>query len=371
LAPPPPPDINEFDPTLPVGSPGDPVVKPPDDPVVKPPDDPVVKPPDDPIVDPPLASSTSCAQSEEERGALGLSPALYKAFCESGKTPEAFAADRRLRKGSVGLELSAGAPIQWFERNYGVAYTVSSSGEVSSPHLIDGLYATGMSVDGGAPTALTRAALSFHPGQGVELGLAGGLSLNQRGAAQALLVSEVDGVYQGEGAEVTLGGTAGFIEPYLRLYPITSGVFKPYVSASLTVLLSPALTQDALVDLSLPTEIDGETTFTSRPMKAAGMVTGGAGVALDISQTFSIFAEGQYSLLLPTTDSPDQCRGDATFGLDTDLRCSAALAAAAEEGGWSTGTSSQGTAAVLVGSQAGELLSTALRVNVGVQLRFF
>ena len=359
LAPPPPPDIDDFDPTLPVG------------PEVKPPVGPEVKPPDDPVVKPPVTTTGSCARSEEERDALGLSPALYTAFCESGKTPEAFAADRRLRKGSVGLELSVGAPIQWFERNYSVAYNVSSTGVESTPHLIDGLYATGMSVDGGAPTVLTRAGLSFHPGQGVELGLAGGLSLNQRGTAQSVVVTEVDGVFQGDGASATLGGSAGYVEPFMRLYPITSGVFKPYVSASLTVLLAPALTADTLGDLGLPAGLDGETTFTSRPMKAAGMATGGAGLALDISQAFSIFAEGQYSLILPTTDSPDQCRGDATFGLDADLRCSAALAAAAEEGGWSTGTSTQGTAAVLVGSQAGELLSTALRVNVGVQLRFF
>ncbi|MBK9647566.1 MAG: hypothetical protein IPO67_20800 [Deltaproteobacteria bacterium] len=151
----------------------------------------------------PGCTTESCARSEEERSALGLSPALYSAFCASGKTPEAFAADRRLRKGSVGFELSAGAPIQWFERSYAVAYSVGSNGDVANPHLIDGLYATGMSADGGTPTVLTRAALSFHPGHNVELGLAGGLSVNQRGSAQALVVSAVDGVYQGDGASVT------------------------------------------------------------------------------------------------------------------------------------------------------------------------
>jgi hypothetical protein len=143
-----------------------------------------VKPPIDPVT-PPVGATESCARSEEERKALGLSPNLYTAFCTSGKSPEAFAADRRLRGGSVGFELSAGAPIQWFERNYDVAYGVGSNGDVSSPHLIDSLVATGMSVDGGTPTVLTRAALSFHPGHAVELGLAGGLSLNQRGTAQS------------------------------------------------------------------------------------------------------------------------------------------------------------------------------------------
>ena len=158
----------------------------------------------------------------------------------------------------------------------------------------------------------------------------------------------------------------------MRLYPISSGVFKPYVSASLTILFSPALSADTLGDLNIPSAFDAETPFTSRPMKSAGMATGGAGVSLDISQTFSIFAEGQYSMVLPTTNSPDQCRGDKTFGLNEDLRCSQALAAAAEENDWLTGGSlADGTAAVLAGAQPGELLSTALRVNVGVQLRFF
>lgn len=370
------PDLNEFDPTLQVKPPVDPTkppvdpTKPPEDPV-KPPVDPV-KPPVDPELPPPPATTESCARSEEERSALGLSPALYSAFCASGKTPEAFAADRRLRKGSVGFELSAGAPIQWFERSYAVAYSVGSNGDLANPHLIDGLYATGMSADGGTPTVLTRAALSFHPGHNVELGLAGGLSVNQRGSAQALVVSEVDGVYQGDGASVTLGGTAGYLEPFVRLYPISSGVFKPYVSASLTILFSPALSGDTLGDLNIPSAFDVETPFTSRPMQSAGMATGGAGVSLDISQTFSIFAEGQYSMVLPTTNSPDQCRGDKTFGLNEDLRCSQALAAAAEENDWLTGGSlADGTAAVLAGAQPGELLSTALRVNVGVQLRFF
>jgi hypothetical protein len=381
LAPVPPPDIDDdFDPTLlkdppvgPVKPPVDPV-KPPIDPM-KPPIDPVdpvdpVKPPIDPVT-PPVGATESCARSEEERKALGLSPNLYTAFCTSGKSPEAFAADRRLRGGSVGFELSAGAPIQWFERNYDVAYGVGSNGDVSSPHLIDSLVATGMSVDGGTPTVLTRAALSFHPGQAVELGLAGGLSLNQRGTAQALAVTAADGGYQGDGAEVALGGSAGYIEPFVRLYPITSGVFKPYVSGSLTVLFSPALSADSLSDLGVPSEFDGDTPYTNRPMKSVGMATGGAGVALDVSQTFSIFAEGLYSMVLPTTNSPDQCRGDKTFGLSTDLRCSQALAAAAEEEGWMTGSNlTNGTAAVLAGAQTGELFSTALRVNVGVQLRF-
>ena len=254
-----------------------------------------------------------------------------------------------------------------------MAYGVSSNGGVASPHLIDSLVPTGMSVDGGPPTVLTRAALSFHPGQAVELGLAGGLSVNQRGAAQGIAVSEVDDVFQGAGAEVTLGGTAGYIEPFVRLYPITSGVFKPYVSASLTVLFSPALSEDALESLGVPSELDsGETPFTSRPMKAAGMATGGAGVALDVSRSFSIFAEAQYSMVLPTTNSPVVCRGDATFGLPTDVSCSEALAAAADEGEWLSGSSlSTGTAAVLAGAQPSELFATALRVNVGVQLRFF
>ena len=87
-------------------------------------------------------------------------------------------------------------------------------------------------------------------------------------------------------------------------------------------------------------------------------------------------------MVLPTTNSPDQCRGEKFLDLDDDptdggptyeeMRCSAAVAAAARDQGWLTGSSlGNGTAAVLAGAQPSELLSTALRVNVGVQLRFF
>ena len=271
----------------------------------------------------------------------------------------------------MGFELSAGAPIQWFERHYGVAYTVNSAGVAANPHLIDGLYAAGMSGAEGPPTVLTRAALSVHPSHNVEIGVAGGLTVNQRGAAQGLVVSEVDGVYEGAGPEVTLGGSAGYIEPFVRLFPISSGVFKPYLTGSFTFLLSPELGAESLGELGLPSDLDGETTVTSRPMKVAPMVTGGAGVAFDFTQTFSIFAEAQYSKVLPTTSSPVLCRGDQTFLIPEDMRCSDALSATAEAEGWSTGTAPQGAAAVVAASQPGELFATALRVNVGVQLRFF
>lgn len=386
----PPVDPDDFDPTLPIGGtdPKPPDPKPtdpkptdpkptdpkPTDPKPTDPKPDEVKPEDpkpvDPPTDPKPLAGESCARSDEERRSLRLTPSLYDAFCGSGQTAEQFAASRRLRGGSVGLELAAGAPLRWFERDYTAAYGVND-GATTSPHLIDGLYATGMSADGSPPTVLTRIALTVHPNQSVEVGVAGGLTVNQRGSAQSLVVSEgVDGVYQGAGVTASLGGTAGYVEPFARLYPITSGLFKPFLSGSFTFVIAPALSAESLADLGLPSDIDGDATFTARPAVVAPLVTGGAGLALDISQSLSIFGEAQYSLVLPTSTVPVTCQGDQTFGLPEDMRCSDGLAKAAQDGSWGTGSSAQGTAAVLAASQPGALFASALRVNVGVQLRF-
>jgi hypothetical protein len=287
--PPPRPDTSPKDPTGPPASGGTP--------------EPPIRGGDPrPDPDPPTrAGLPPTVEEREERRRMGIPAGAYARYRASGLTREEWLTRARVRTGRGFLDVAGGWGIGDVDRWYSVRLRVEEQGDafttVGTSSLIG--RSTGQAPTFGftlgyAPTWFLDTSVTLSLQYGAKHMDTGWEWLERSEPQQEELTYEPAGALQ------------GLIEPRVRLYPVATGVVKPYMFVGLGVLVFDGFQV-----------VDSE--FIDYPDAAGGATvgpTGGLGLAVDAVSWVSLFAEVPAMYLPPS----EQGVTDGEVGLSPSTR---------------------------------------------------
>lgn len=237
--------------------------------------------PDEPSSDEDLGS---VLRADEDRRRMGIPPGAYARYEASGLSREDWLRSARVRAGRGFIELYGGYGLGDVDRGYGVRLRIEEQGgafDTSGRSTWEGAGA------GSAPTF--GFALGYAPAWFLDTSVAvavqyGSKYLNTGWECTAALCEVPASEYEHE----PVRAVQAYVEPRLRLFPVATGIVKPYAIVAFSVLLHDGfLVPDAgLVD------------YPDSPAGASLGPTGGLGIAIDPISRLTIFAEVPATLLL-------------------------------------------------------------------------
>lgn len=229
-------------------------------------------------------------EQEDEQRAMGVPAWAYERYRESGLSKKEWLQKARVRAGHGFLELGGGWGIGDVSRNYGVRVRIAEAGG---------------SFETIGTTTIEGARVGEAPTFGVTLGYAPAWFLDTSVAlsfqyGRKYLDTGWECPDRCETSESTddyeVGAVQGVIEPRLRLYPVATGVVKPYGLLGFTVVVHDAF--------EVP-----DTDFVDYPDAPAGASfgpTGGLGIAVDIVSRVSLYGEVPATLLVSQPETFDE-----------------------------------------------------------------
>lgn len=221
-------------------------------------------------------------RADDDRRAMGVPVGAYVRYQQSGLSRKEWLTKTRFRAGRGYLELNGGWGIGDVDRNYGVRLRIEESGgafeTIGTASIEDARVGAAPNFGvtmGYAPAWYldTSVSLAFQYGRKyLDTGWECPERCDEGSAEQRYDVSAVQGV----------------IEPRLRLYPVATGVVKPYGLIGFTVVVhdSYAVPDTSLVD------------YPDAPGGASFGPSAGLGLAIDVVSRVSIFGEVPATLLM-------------------------------------------------------------------------
>ncbi len=264
----------------------EPEKKPESKPEKKPESKPEKKPETKPEGKPSKGESRTRAElrADEERRKMGVHRRAFAAYEASGLSQAEWLAKARVRSGHGWLELGGGWGLGDVDRGYGVRMRLEAKDGELVPVGTSSWEGGGM---GSSPSF--AAALGYSPTWFLDTSVSVGV---QYGSKHLDTGWECPVGCQDElAAEDTfdpVGAVQAIVEPRFRVYPVATGVVKPYLLVAFTVMIHDGF--------SVP-----DTEFIDYPSTQGGAVfgpTAGLGVAVDANSRFSLYAEVPATLLI-------------------------------------------------------------------------
>ena len=206
-------------------------------------------------------------------------------FATSGQDVDTFLARQRVRGGQVVLEVHGGAGFGDVHRAYGVQLAVEPNGNAFTT-----LGTSTWEGAGGGSGPAGAIAIGYSPVWWLDTSVMVGAQVGFKRLVAGWecepgLCDTPTSTFEPE----PVRAAQVLIEPRLRLWPVATGVVKPYALAGFTTMLHDG------IDVPDSTAID-------YPNSAAGAVlgiTGGGGLALDVNDFFTLQLEVPFTWMLP------------------------------------------------------------------------
>ncbi|MDP2313913.1 MAG: hypothetical protein Q8P41_13485 [Pseudomonadota bacterium] len=242
------------------------------------------------------AAVTARIRADDERRRMGVPVAAYARYEASGESKEDWLRKARVRAGHGFLELYGGYGLGDIDRGYGVRLRIEEEGDTFDT--------VGTSTWEGAGTSGAPAfgfALGYAPAWFLDTSVAVSVQYGTKYLDTGWECLEQCDPPASEFVHDPARAVQAFIEPRLRLYPVATGVVKPYALLAFSVLLHDGFT------VPDPDFVD----YPDSPAGAALGPTAGLGLAFDPLSRITIYAEVPATLLL--TPSRAETDGDVTL----------------------------------------------------------
>ncbi|MES2643220.1 MAG: hypothetical protein V4850_27295 [Myxococcota bacterium] len=235
-------------------------------------------------------------RADEDRRRMGVPAGAYARYEASGLSREDWLKAARVRAGRGFLELHGGYGLGDVDRGYGVRLGIEKQGEAFDT------VGTSTWEGAGASAAPTFGfALGYAPAWFLDTSVAVAVQYGSKhldtGWECSALCDPADEEYYHE----PVGAVQAFVEPRLRLFPVATGVVKPYAIVAFSVLLHDGF------KVPDPDFVD----YPDAPAGASLGPTAGLGIAFDPISRITIFAEVPATLLL----TPARTGTDGEVGL--------------------------------------------------------
>lgn len=235
-------------------------------------------------------------RSDEDRRRMGVPAGAYARYEASGLSREDWLDKARVRAGRGFLELHGGYGLGDVDRGYGVRLGIEKQGEAFDTVGTSTWEGAGAS---GAPTF--GFALGYAPAWFLDTSVAVAVQYGKKyldtGWECAALCDPADEEYFHD----PVGAVQAFVEPRLRVFPVATGVVKPYAIVAFSVLLHDGF------QVPDPDFVD----YPDAPAGASLGPTAGLGLAIDPISRITLFAEVPATLLL----TPARNGADGEVGL--------------------------------------------------------
>ena len=241
-------------------------------------------------------------RTDEERRQMGVPAGAYRRYEASGLSREAWLRKARVRAGRGFIELNGGYGLGDIDRGYGVRLAIEER-----PDAVDAFDTVGTRTwegagSNGAPTF--GFAIGYAPAWFLDTSVAASIQLGAKHLDTGWECGALCDPPADEFRHEPVQAMQVFVEPRLRLFPVATGMVKPYAIVAFSVLLHDGF------DVPDPDFVDYP---DSLPGASLGP-TAGIGIAFDPSSRFTIFAEVPGTLLL----TPAQTGSDGEVSLEPD-----------------------------------------------------
>lgn len=220
---------------------------------------------------------------DEERRKMGVPKGAYERYKASGLSREAWLASARVRAGHGFLEIGGGYSVGDVDRGYGVRLRIEETGDAFSTVGTSSWEGSGR---GAAPSF--GFALGYAPAWFLDTSVAVAVQYGRKYLDTGWECLQACDPPATEYVHDPVSAVQAFIEPRLRVYPVATGVVKPYALVGFSVLLHDAY------EVPDPDFVD----YPDAPAGAAFGPTAGLGIAIDPISRFTIFTEVPGTLLL-------------------------------------------------------------------------
>jgi hypothetical protein len=241
------------------------------------------------------------AGESDERRAMGIPAGAYRRYAQSGLSAQDWLRTARVRSGKVFFELVGGWAAGDTDRGYGVRLRLQPAGagfERVGTRTWEG---------DGAGTGFNGALhVGYAPAWFLDTALGVGVQQGRKhlDTGWECLDAMCD-PSSGEDRPAPVAAVQFLIEPRVRVYPVATGVVKPYLLAACTLRVYDGFTVPDLDQVDYPNASGG----------AAFGPTGGLGVAIDAVSPLSIFVEAPYTYTVTPTS---RSTSDGTVTLAPD-----------------------------------------------------
>jgi hypothetical protein len=235
---------------------------------------------------------TARLSAEEERRRMGIPAGAYRRYEASGLSRADWLRKARVRAGHGFLELSGGYALGDVDRGYGVRLRIEEQG--------DGAFQTiGSSTwegpgAGGAPSF--GFALGYAPAWFLDTSVSVAVVYGAKHLNTGWECLDACDPASSEYTHDPVRAVQAVIEPRLRIYPVPTGVVKPYALLAFSVMLHDGF------QVPDPEFVD----YPDSPAGASLGPTAGLGLAFDPISRLSLFLEVPGTLLL----TPARVEGD-------------------------------------------------------------
>ncbi|MDP2305974.1 MAG: hypothetical protein Q8P18_08095 [Pseudomonadota bacterium] len=222
-------------------------------------------------------------RADEDRRRMGVPAGAYARYEASGLSREDWLKAARVRAGHGFLELHGGYGLGDVDRGYGVRLRIEEQGtdfETLGRSTWEGAGA------GGAPTF--GFALGYAPAWFLDTSVAVAVQYGTKYLNTGWECTALCDPPASEYVHDPVRAVQAFVEPRLRLFPVATGVVKPYAIVAFSVLLHDGF------QVPDPDFVD----YPDSPAGASLGPTAGLGIAIDPISRITIFAEVPGTLLL-------------------------------------------------------------------------